>query len=215
MARYLDALRNSGSTHLGHLQNLQNPHEKGSEGFEGAPGGAFFPKPGLPANSPGPHATPLAPRATVVGTASARWLIHHADRAPIEVTFSPPVDHAGAMAAYPEAAAAQPSPPPAPLAIPSDIAAAFDRCLRAGLYGEDEPALLPALVAADVDATRVLIADMASRIGRCRRCAHFARPGMSDGYCTGRDDLPELYGQMHSLPADLGAGCGDFEKMFE
>lgn len=214
MARYLDALRKSGSSPPGHLQNLQNAREKGSEGFEGALGGAF-PNPGAPASSPGPHPTPLAPRATVVGTSSARWLIHLADRAPIEVTFSPPVDHAGAMALYPEAAAAQLSPPPAPRAIPSDIAAAFDRCLRAGLYGEAEPALLPALVAADVDATRALIADMASRIDRCRRCVHFARPGMSDGYCTGRDDLPQVYGQMHSLPADLGAGCGEFDKMFE
>ena len=119
------------------------------------------------------------------------------------------------MAVYPEAAAAQPSPPPAPRAIPYDIAAAFELCLRAGLYGEAEPALLPALVAADADATRALINDMASRIGRCRRCAHFARPGMADGYCTGRDDLPEVYGQMHSLPADMGAGCGDFVKLFE
>ncbi len=162
MARYLDALRKSGSSPPGHLQNLQNPREKGSEGFEGAPGGAF-PNPGAPASSPGPHPTPLAPGATVVGTASARWLIHHADCAPIEVTFSPPVDHAGAMAVYPEAAAAQPSPPPAPRAIPYDIAAAFELCLRAGLYGEAEPALLPALVAADADATRALINDMASR----------------------------------------------------
>ena len=67
------------------------------------------------------------------------------------------------MAVYPEAAAAQPSPPPAPRAIPYDIAAAFELCLRAGLYGEAEPALLPALVAADADATRALINDMASR----------------------------------------------------
>lgn len=57
------------------------------------------------------------------------------------------------------------------------------------------------VAAADTDATRALGADMTSRIDRCRRCAHFVRPGMSDVYCTGRDNLPEVYGEMRSRPA--------------
>ncbi len=63
------------------------------------------------------------------------------------------------------------------------------------------------MAAADTDATRTLIADMPDWIDRRRR--------MSDGYCTGRDDLPKVYGLMHSLPVDMGASCGEFEKVFE
>lgn len=44
----------------------------------------------------------------------------------------------------------------------------------------------------------------------CVECQHFARPGKSDGYCGGRDDLPLAYGVNHplrKLPADGGASC--------
>ena len=40
--------------------------------------------------------------------ASFRWLIHFTDRDPVEVTFSPMVNHAGALACYPDAVAAEP-----------------------------------------------------------------------------------------------------------
>ncbi len=63
------------------------------------------------------------------------------------------------------------------------------------------------MAAADTDATRTLIADMPDWIDRRRR--------MSDGYCTGRDDLPEVYGQMHSLPAEQGATCGECEQVVQ
>ena len=36
------------------------------------------------------------------------WLIHFTDRNPLTVTFSPEVNHAGALALYPDAVAAEP-----------------------------------------------------------------------------------------------------------
>lgn len=44
----------------------------------------------------------------------------------------------------------------------------------------------------------------------CRSCAHFGRPGLSDGYCSGREDLAQVYGANHplrALPADKGVSC--------
>jgi len=44
----------------------------------------------------------------------------------------------------------------------------------------------------------------------CRTCANLGRPGLSDGHCGGRDDLPPAYGPGHplrKLPADGGASC--------
>jgi hypothetical protein len=44
----------------------------------------------------------------------------------------------------------------------------------------------------------------------CRTCEHLRKPGLSDGYCSGRDDLPRAYGKHHPLrecPADGGASC--------
>ena len=44
--------------------------------------------------------------------ASFAWLIHFTDREPVTVTFSPEVNHAGALACYPDAVAAEPTPTP-------------------------------------------------------------------------------------------------------
>lgn len=44
----------------------------------------------------------------------------------------------------------------------------------------------------------------------CRSCTHLARPGLSDGLCGGRSDLPPAFGPGHplrQLPADHGADC--------
>jgi hypothetical protein len=44
----------------------------------------------------------------------------------------------------------------------------------------------------------------------CRTCEHLKKPGLSDGYCSGRDDLPVAYGDRHPLrecPEDGGASC--------
>lgn len=51
---------------------------------------------------------------------------------------------------------------------------------------------------------------------RCKACAHYARPGMSAGYCATRTDLPAAYGHHHplrQLPADAGASCITYEDM--
>lgn len=39
---------------------------------------------------------------------ATRWLLHYADRDPAEVHFAPAVDHAEALAGYPDAVAAEP-----------------------------------------------------------------------------------------------------------
>ncbi|MDR2164552.1 MAG: hypothetical protein LBO79_02760 [Zoogloeaceae bacterium] len=49
----------------------------------------------------------------------------------------------------------------------------------------------------------------------CKVCAHFHRPGLSNGYChmDVRPDLPPAYGENHplrQLPDDLGADCKAF-----
>lgn len=44
----------------------------------------------------------------------------------------------------------------------------------------------------------------------CRTCRHLKRPGLSAGYCGGREDLPPAYGPGHPLrrlPDDRGATC--------
>lgn len=47
----------------------------------------------------------------------------------------------------------------------------------------------------------------------CQDCIHFSSPGLSDGYCGQRQDLPPAYGINHplrKLPADGGAGCHEY-----
>ena len=39
---------------------------------------------------------------------ATRWLLHYADREPLEVWFAPAADHAEALVAYPDAVAAEP-----------------------------------------------------------------------------------------------------------
>lgn len=150
--------------------------------------------------------TPVTASADVTARASL-WLLHFPDLDPVAVAFAPAVDHAGALASYPAAIAAEPMPEPPAVPMPADLAALFDACAKAGLYDEADRAALPAMLALDAEGTRGLIEATHSRIGRCRRCRHFRWPGQSDGYCTGRDDLPHAYGFMHELPADGGARC--------
>jgi hypothetical protein len=47
----------------------------------------------------------------------------------------------------------------------------------------------------------------------CSTCRHRKRPGLSAGYCSGRDDLPGAYGDHHPLrrlPDDQGASCASY-----
>lgn len=47
----------------------------------------------------------------------------------------------------------------------------------------------------------------------CSTCRHRRRPGLSLGYCGGRDDLPPAYGDHHplrKLPDDRGVACPSY-----
>lgn len=143
---------------------------------------------------------------------ASRWRLHFADADALEVTFAPAVDQAEALARYPEATAAEPIAEPQAVPIPGDLLALFDACANAELYDDADRAALPAMFALDSEGTRRLIEDMHAEIRSCRRCRHFGRPGLSDGYCTGRDDLPGAYGFMRALPHDKGATCAAFDR---
>jgi len=141
------------------------------------------------------------------------WLLHFHDLEPVAVTFAPAVDQAGALAAYPTAIAAEPMPAPPAAPIPPDLTAMFNACMWAGLYDDADRAALPTMFAADAEGTRALIEAMHSRIGRCRRCLHFRRPGLSEpGYCTRRDDLRHAYGYLYELADHGGARCDLFAE---
>lgn len=141
-----------------------------------------------------------------------RWVIHFADRDPLEVTFAPAVTHAEALASYRCGVAAEPIPESPGVMIPPDLTEAFDQCAAADRYGDRDRTSLSATFAVDPVATRALATEMRGRTGQCRRCEHFSRPGLSDGYCTGRDDLPLAYGLLRVLPADAGAWCPRFAR---
>jgi len=156
--------------------------------------------------------TPVtSPEAVTPQSRACLWLLHFPDLDPVAVAFAPAVDHAGVLAAYPQAIAAEPMPEAAE-PVPADLAALFDACERIGLYGDEDRAALLAMHALDPEGTRGLIEAMHSGIGRCRRCQHFRRPGLAAGYCGGRDDLRRVYGFMHELPADGGARCNAFDE---
>jgi len=92
------------------------------------------------------------------------WLLHFADLDPVAVAFAPAVDHAGALASYPAAIAAEPVPEPPAVPVPDALMALFDACAAAGLYGDADRAALPAMYAHDPDGTRLLIEAMAEQI---------------------------------------------------
>lgn len=59
-----------------------------------------------------------------------------------------------------------------------------------------------------------IAAPVVGMVKACRCCQRLARPGKSDGYCSGRDDLALAYGANHPLrrlPADGGASCNQWK----
>ena len=146
-------------------------------------------------------AVSAAPSRVLALAAREQWAAYATARA----------DHAGALTSYPAAIAAEPMPELPAVPMPADLAALFDACAKAGLYGDTDRAALPAMLALDAEGTRGLIEAMHSRIGRCRRCRHFRRPGLSDGYCVRRSDLRRAYGAMRALPSDAGTHCRLFD----
>lgn len=157
--------------------------------------------------------TPVtSPEAVTPQARACLWLLHFLDLDPVAVAFAPAVDHAGALSACPAAIAAEPMTEPPAVAVPADLVALFDACERIGLYDDEDRAALPTMLALDPEGTRGLLEAMYARIGRCRRCLHFRRPGLSDGYCTGRRDLAHVFGLMHELPGAGGARCDAFNQ---
>ncbi|MCA3180055.1 MAG: hypothetical protein O9345_16550 [Burkholderiaceae bacterium] len=145
--------------------------------------------------------------------AAARWLLHLPDADPLAVAFDPPATHDEVLARYSGALAAEPVPETLKVELPAAIEKLFVQCVESGLYDEADRAVLQAMHAINPVDARTVIDEMYSRIGRCHRCVHFARPGLSDGYCTRRDDLPAAYGLMRHLPPDGGALCAIFKEM--
>ena len=181
MNRYLDLLKRADQGSAGggacvqerqmtNHQNLQNPVEGGFDGFVGRSDGTRAHSHPAASETPTDTAPPI--RAT-------RWLLHYADREPMEVHFAPAADHAEALAAYRDAVAAEPL-----------------------VQSDRESAQQSAQKSAQKSAAR-----------GCSTCRHRKRPGLSAGYCSGRDDLPGAYGDHHplrKLPADQGASCASY-----
>lgn len=80
--------------------------------------------------------------------------------------------------------------------------------------------MAPINVQADIDQFRKWIDELSSPQNRikqrcCQHCKYFARPGMSAGYCSVRNDLPLAFGANHplrQLPSDNGACCDQWHE---
>jgi hypothetical protein len=191
MGRYLDLLKmaDQGGADAGacvqerqmtNHQNLQNPEKGGFDGFVGRSDGTRAHTHPAVGETPTDTAPPLQ---------ATRWLLHFAERDPLEVWFSPTVDHDEALAGYPDAVAAEPL---------LDHAGAHQSARESARPGAHK--------SAEESAQK-------SAARGCSTCRHRKRPGLSAGYCSGRDDLPGAYGEHHplrQLPDDQGVSCASY-----
>jgi hypothetical protein len=167
-------------------------------------------------------------------TASHWWLIHFADGEPLEVATTPASTHAEILSLYPSAVAAEPLVPTRQRPRAS-MNASDEKSIRAWLerIGETDAATVAEVMRQcrqDDEARRYFVgrsrkvssgevsngvssktAPKEAAAMRCGNCRHFARPGLSSGYCgAGRADLLHAYGDDHplrQLPEDGGASC--------
>jgi len=161
------------------------------------------------------------------GKPCSRWLFHFADRDVLSVTFAPAVGHEKALAYYPDAVAAEPIPDRPPRTATKREALEITALIRAVFPDDNDVDRSEALAAALADPDGALLcyrtiakdqgiaiaAPVVGTVKACPDCQHFARPGKSDGYCSGRDDLPLAYGPGHPLrrlPADNGESCAEY-----
>ena len=152
------------------------------------------------------------------------WLFHFTDSDDLPVIFTPAVDHAAALACYPEAVAAEPIPERPQRKATKAEANEITSLVQAIYANDTDDDRAEALAAALADPDGALLcyrtiakdrgvaiaAPVVGTVKACRCCQYFARPGKSEGYCSGRDDLPLTYGVNHPLrrlPADRGASC--------
>jgi hypothetical protein len=162
------------------------------------------------------------------GKPCSRWLFHFADRDALPVMFAPAVDHEKALAYYPDAVAAEPIPERLQRTATKAEALEITALIRAVFPDDNEVDCSEALAAALADPDGALLcyrtiakdrgiaiaAPVVGTVKACRCCQHFVRPGKSDGYCGGRDDLPLAYGENHPmrrLPVDRGASCDQWQ----
>jgi hypothetical protein len=162
------------------------------------------------------------------GKPCSRWLFHFADRDALPVTFAPAVGHEKALAYYPDAVAAEPIPDRPPRTANKTEALEITALIRAVFHDDNDVDRSEALAAALADPDDALLcyrtvakdqsiaiaAPVVGTVKACPDCQHFARPGKSDGYCSGRDDLPLAYGSNHPLrrlPVDRGASCDQWQ----
>lgn len=128
MGRYLDLLKKTESAGVPDLQNLQNPRKPSFVGFVGTPPPGFQKK---------EAANESRGATTLQGVAAPAWLLHFADRDPLEVWYSPPVTHPQVLADYADALAAE------PLGLiqrnPSEGARGCKRCQHRARPGHAEP----------------------------------------------------------------------------
>lgn len=137
------------------------------------------------------------------GKPCSRWLFHFAERDDLPVTFAPAVDHAAALACYPNAVAAEPIPdrPQRQLIkAEADEIAALVQAIYANDTADDRAEAFTAALA-DPDGAllcyRTLakyrgIAIAAPDVGRPKAswcCHHFTSPDKLDGYFSRRGDL--------------------------
>lgn len=91
--------------------------------------------------------------------------------------------------------------------------AQIDRSIRAGIDGQ--PTFYATENGQAIGTPRTTEKN-ATAAHRCKQCAHYARPGMSSGYCAERTDQRPAYGTrhpLHRLPADNGAACATYKDM--
>lgn len=196
-------------------------------GTAGTAGTAEKDKGGGDSSEPLPSDTAPPIRAT-------RWLLHYADRDPVEVWFAPAVTHAEVLAAEPGAVAAEPvhervGTRPATSGECDELLALVE-----AIYADDtEQDRQEAIGAALLDpagalacyraitAERGITAETLTPTGTtaaatgCKTCRHCTRPGRAyPGYCGGgRADLLPAYGEHHplrKLPDDGGATCASY-----
>lgn len=166
---------------------------------------------------------------------ASHWLIHFADRDPVEAWFAPAASHAEVLAQHPDAVAAEPVPERVStraatarehaelLALISAIYAADtdqDRAEAVGAALADPEGALTCYRA--IAAERGIVVALpvttmpttSTMTTGCKTCRHLKRPGLSAGYCSGRDGLPRAYGNDHPLrrlPDDMGASCASHQ----
>ena len=157
----------------------------------------------------------------------ARWLLRFVQADELTVIFVPPATHGKALAYYPDAVAAEPIPE-RPQRMATKAEAREITALIQAIFPDDtEVDRGEALAAALADPEGalhcyrtiakerglLLLRNDAGAVKTCPACRHFARPSRSEGYCSGRDELP-AYGANHPLrrlPADRGASCEQWQ----